>query len=204
MSAAQPKPRIGAVLVAAGESQRMGAPNKLALPIAGEPLLRRCAHELLGAKVTEVVVVLGHEADWAREALTALPLRCVMNHDYQRGQIGSVNLGISELSDGVDAMLIALADMPLLTSADIDHLIDVYSAQHTHQVLVPYCNGQRGNPAIIDFSLRDEILAGGLELGCRRYMDQHPALVMAYETGCTHYVRDIDTPEDYATFKALV
>lgn len=202
MNASGTRPTVAAVLVAAGESRRMGAPNKLTLPVAGEPMLRRSARQLLGAKLSEVIVVLGHEADWARQTLADLPLRIVDNTEYQRGQIGSVNRGLAALSGQPDAMLIALADMPLLTSTDIDFLIDSYFARRTHPILVPFCHGQRGNPVIIDFDLRDEILAGGMDLGCRRFMDRRPELVQQLETGCDHYIRDIDTPADYAALQS--
>ena len=86
--------RVSAVLLAAGQSRRMGADNKLLLPIDGEPVVRRTARQLLGAGLEEVVVVLGHEADSVSGALDGLAVRAVVNPDYRDGQMTSVRAGL--------------------------------------------------------------------------------------------------------------
>ena len=73
---------FSAILLAAGESRRMGTVNKLALPVAGEPLLHRTAETLLRAGLQEIVVVVGHEQETARSLLRGMPLRIVCNDNY--------------------------------------------------------------------------------------------------------------------------
>lgn len=187
---------IAAVLLAAGESRRMGSTNKLALSVGGQPLLRRTAGTLLGSRLTEIVVVLGHEASWARRTLDDLPVRTIYNDNFRQGQMTSVHTGLSALERAVDGVMICLADQPLLVSADIDRLIDAYLADPGCSVLVPVWRGRRGNPIVLNYAHRDAILDGDPKLGCRRFIERYPDLVTTIEVDSDSYVTDLDTPED--------
>jgi len=187
---------VAAVLLAAGESRRMGATNKLSLPVGGKALLRRSAETLLGSDVSEIVVVLGHQAETAEALLSGLPLRTIRNPRYRDGQMTSVHTGLQTLAGTFDGLMICLADQPLLESTDIDHLIDAYRANPECSVLVPVNEGQRGNPVILDYAHRASILNGNL--GCRRLIDRSPDLITWLDVGSNHYTVDVDTPDDYA------
>ena len=189
---------IGAVLLAAGESRRMGATNKLSLQVAGKALLRRTAETLIGARLTRIVVVLGHEPETAQSLLEGLPLETVQNPRYQEGQMTSVHAGLAALTGSLDGVMICLADQPLLDTADIDRLIDAYQSNPDCSVLVPVHHGQRGNPIILDYTHRETILRGDRNLGCRRFIERNPDLVTKLDVNSNHYVIDLDTPEDYA------
>lgn len=189
---------VSAVLLAAGLSQRMGERNKLALDIAGEPLLRRTARTLLGSSLDEVVVVLGHEAGSARSLLTGLPVRVVENPHYREGQMTSVHCGLQALHKDCRGVMICLSDQPLLQSSDIDRLVDAFLNECSKSVLVPTHQGQRGNPIVLDFSHRDAILSGDRNLGCKRLIAKNPELVWPLPMDNNHCVFDLDTPEDYA------
>jgi molybdenum cofactor cytidylyltransferase len=176
----------------------MGAPNKLTLPVEGQPLLRRTARILLASDLGEIVVVLGHEADRARALLQDLPLTVVENPHYRDGQMSSVHCGLAALEQEAQGVMICLADQPRLTAADINQLIERYQRECTGPVLVPVYEGRRGNPIIIASAQRNAILAGDRNLGCRRIIEKHPELVWPCVVDSDHYVEDIDTPEDYA------
>ena len=188
---------VGAVLLAAGESRRMGAPNKLALPVEGQPLLRRAALTLLDSDVGEIVVVLGHESDRAREMLRDLPLKLVDNPHYRDGQMSSVHCGLAALEQPAEGVMICLADQPRLTTPDVNYLVERYLNACTLPVLVPVFEGRRGNPIVIAYAQRAAILAGDRNLGCRRLIEKQPELVWPCIVDSDHYTEDIDTPEDY-------
>lgn len=190
--------RIGGILLAAGESRRMGAVNKLALPVDGQPLLRRTAQTLLASRLQELVVVLGHEADQARKLIEDLELKIVCNERYQEGQMTSVHCGLEALSGVYEGVMIGLADQPLLTAGDIDTLIDAFGNRERGSILVPTHRGQRGNPIILADAHRDEILRSGHNLGCKRLIESNPEWVTTVEMDTEHVVFDLDTPEDYA------
>ncbi|MEE4203644.1 MAG: nucleotidyltransferase family protein, partial [Halieaceae bacterium] len=188
---------VAAVLLAAGESRRMGDINKLSLDIAGTPLLRHAVLTLLASRVTEVLVVTGHEAEWASDVLADLPVRLVHNAQYTSGQASSVMLGLSAISDGHDSILMCLSDQPLLTPSDLNQLLDAFDNVGQKPILVPRYQGVRGNPALLSAELRRSILTKSGNPGCRSFMDENPQLVAFWEAPNDHFTRDVDTPDDY-------
>ena len=196
------KAGVCAILLAAGESKRMGQYNKLALPVAGGvPLLQRTAQTLLASKLDEVVVVLGHEQQRARELLDGLPLHIVVNERYQEGQMTSVYRGMQALQKTCYGVMVCLADQPLLEPHDINLLVD-YFLNRPAAILVPTYCGRRGNPIIIAAQHRDDILKGERNLGCKRFIEKNPELVTTMEFANDHVVFDLDTAEDYARLQS--
>lgn len=189
---------VSAVLLAAGESRRMGATNKLALAVDGEPLLRHMVKTLQASRLAEVVVVLGHHAEEAQGLLQGLGVGTVINSAYQEGQMSSVHCGLEALTRSCDGVMICLADQPLLTARDIDVLIDAF-ARCGGSIIVPTYQGRRGNPIVLAYAHRARILGGGRNLGCKRLIERNPELVTTVEMDNDHTVLDLDTPEDYAS-----
>jgi molybdenum cofactor cytidylyltransferase len=194
---------VSAILLAAGESRRMGTQNKLALPVGGMPLLRRTARTLLASGLQEMVAVLGHEAHAMRSLLNGLPLWLAENPRYREGQMSSVHCGLDALPNPCDGVMICLADQPLLTPADIDTLIAAFARYARGGILVPTWAGQRGNPIVLDYQQRATILAGGHSLGCRHLIEHMPERVTSFPMANDHVVFDLDTPADYAALQAL-
>jgi molybdenum cofactor cytidylyltransferase len=192
---------VSAILLAAGESRRMGATNKLALAVDGEPLLRRTVKTLLASQLAELVVVLGHQAEQARALLWGLTVPTVVNDAYREGQMSSVHCGLAALTRPCDGVMICLADQPLLTSRDIDGLSAAF-AQRGGAIIVPTYEGRRGNPIVLAHAHRAQILSGGRNLGCKRLIERNPELVTTVEMGNDHTVFDLDTPDDYANLQA--
>lgn len=188
---------VSGILLAAGESRRMGMVNKLMLPVAGEPLVRRTARTLAASRLREVVVVLGQDGAEVGEQLADLPVRVVRNARYRDGQMRSVHCGLEALTETRDGIMIVLADQPLLTDVDINVLIAAFGALGPDSILVPSHAGQRGNPVIVAASHRRAILAEGPGSGCRQFIDRHPELVARLDMTDDHVVFDLDTPQDY-------
>jgi len=203
-SAADQRPlRASAVVLAAGLSRRMGQQNKLLLPMAGEPMVRRAVGRVLEAGFAEVVVVLGHAAEDVSRALGGLAVRSVFNAAYASGQVSSVRAGLGALSEPVEAVMICLGDQPLLSSADLRAVLAAYAARPHGSILVPFRGEQRGNPVVIDWQSAGETLARGINFGCRNFIDQHPDRVYRWPAPSDHYVRDVDEPADYEALLAV-
>ena len=111
-------------------------------------------------------------------------------------QEGSVRVGLHALSGPFDAIFIVPSDQPLLAAGDLTELIGAFKKRPTGHVVVPVVNGQRGNPILLDEVAHAQILASGMNLGCRHLIDSHPELVHAYETPNTRFITDLDTLED--------
>jgi molybdenum cofactor cytidylyltransferase len=192
---------MAAVLLAAGEARRLGGICKPLLELDGVPLVRRTLLALREGGVDEVVVVLGHCADEVERAVRDLPITLVRNPDYGRGQIGSLRVGLAALSPAIDAFMVALADQPLIDAQDISALIGAFRARGEGAVLLPCVNGERANPVVFEAAVRDEVLEGDSDFGCRQWMDRHPARIVRFDTDNEHYRADIDTPEDLVGFE---
>ena len=195
------RPRVSAILLAAGESRRMGGVNKLLLPIDGVTLVRRTAETLLASGIEEVVAVLGFEAEQVERALSGLPLRFVMNDAFREGQETSVRAGLSAIEPGTDGVMICLGDQPALNPGDIREIERAFIERKRGSVLVPMYRGTRGNPIVLDRNGLDQILARGGKFGCRQLTTHHADLVEPYEMSNDHVLKDIDRPEDYAAIR---
>ena len=191
---------VGAVLLAAGEARRMGGRPKPLLQLGGVPLIRRNLIALSGAGVDEVAVVLGHRADEVELALLDFPVTIVRNPDYERGQMSSMHAGVAALSARLDAIIVAMADQPLLNAEDVIALIGAFKRRGAASAVVPYVDGERGNPIILDAAVREAVLAGDANFGCRQWLAAHPEQVLRMDTGNRHYSVDVDSPEDIDRF----
>ena len=186
---------ISAILLAAGESRRMGAFKQL-LTFGGKTFVECCADHLLAAPVDELVVVTGHRATDVCRALGSRPLRVVHNPDYREGMSSSVKCGVAALAPAADAVLVALADQPQIATATITRVIAEYE-QHAPLIVIPTHGGRRGHPLLIDLRLRDELLTFDASQGLRQVVHAHAADVVQIEVMTDTVLTDFDYPEDY-------
>lgn len=194
---------IGAVVLAAGAGSRLGHRPKSLLELGGVPLIRRTLIALSGAGVDEAVVVTGHHADLIEPVVQEFPVTLVRNLAPDEGQVSSQRLGLGALVGKLDAVIVALADQPLLNAQDISALIGAWKKRTAGiEVLHPLVNGERGNPVIFSAAVREQILAGEARIGCRQWQAANAASVQAWESDNRRYRVDIDTPEDLQAFEA--
>lgn len=194
--------RISAILLAAGLSRRLGR-NKLLLPAGGVPVVRRAALALVESRASEVLAVVGHQADDVRAALAGLKLRIVHNPGYAQGQSTSLRAGLAQAAPGAEGFLFALGDQPLLTAAWVDRLIGAFaSAPPGTQAAALYHGGQRGNPVLLAASLRGELdrIEGdeGARQILRRLEQETPPRLLAVPAEEEDLFLDLDTEADHA------
>jgi len=193
---------IGAVLLAAGRGERMGGRPKALLELGGVPLVLRQLIALSGAGVDELVIVLGHHAAIIIPVIESFPVTLVHNPRPDDGQVSSQRLGLAALNPAVDAVLVALADQPLIDANDITAVIGAFKKRpEGTSVVVPRVAGDPGNPVIFSAEVREQILAGEANIGCRQWRNANPAAVSHFDTDNRRFTVDIDTPEDIATFE---
>ena len=185
--------RIGAIVLAAGASQRMGR-NKMLLTIAGESLVRRAARRALAAGLSPVIVVLGHEAEEARATLAGLDCTCVENPDFGAQLTTSLHVGLRQLGDDVTAVVVILADMVQVTEAMLQ--TTVATARSGQFPLVASQYGEViAPPLLFRRALFPELFACHGE-GWKPVVKQHHAEA-AIVTWPHAALADIDTPEDW-------
>ena len=191
---------ISAVILAAGESRRMGKQNKLLLPVGGESLLFKLVKSVCTSDVGQVLVVIGHEADKIRLELKDLPLSFVYNPNFSEGMTTSIKSGVKEVSPDCDGLLICLADMPFIKKSDINKLIHAYVQNRIKEkrlIVVPVFKGQQGNPVLFSSEFRNDILEHKKGSGCRGVIMNYPESVKEIEMDNDNMLLDVDTLEDY-------
>jgi CTP:molybdopterin cytidylyltransferase MocA len=193
---------IGGVLLAAGAGRRMGGRPKALLELGGVPLVLRQLIALSDAGVDELVIVLGHHAQQILPVIEHFPLTVVHNPRPDDGQVSSQRLGLAALNPRLDAVLIALADQPLIGEQDITSLIGAFKKRpEGTAVVVPRVAGQPGNPVIFSDAVREQILAGEGDVGCRQWRSANPRAVHHFDTESQRFIVDLDTPEDVELFE---
>jgi molybdenum cofactor cytidylyltransferase len=188
--------KVGAILLAAGLSSRMGALNKLLLPVNGEPLIRGVARTYLNVIDGPLTVVTGFEADIVRDALHGLTVEFAHNDQFADGQPGSVASGLRKAPEA-ELLIIGLGDQPLLTRKNLVELTEAHKSGDAERITVPVHAGRRGNPVIVPRSLRGRLTENPEHPGCMRFTRDHPEHVRTADLAATGFYADVDTPEDF-------
>jgi molybdenum cofactor cytidylyltransferase len=184
---------LAAVILSGGTSSRMGSPKAL-LPYQGRPflehLLEVTAHREIGVRR----VVLGAHADPIAKAVNLKADEIVINHDWEKGQLTSIQAALRSLPPGTDGILLCLIDHPLISSALVQDLIEQF-CKTNGLIVLPVYEGRRGHPVIFSASLYDELLRAPLETGARAVVWAHKGEVEEVRTNEEGCVLNLNDPE---------
>ena len=184
---------MAAIILAAGQSRRMGETNKMTVEVMGKPMVRHVGEAVHNSAIENAVVITGHRADEVETALQGLELSAYFNPDYTQGLSASIACGIKSLTEDVSSALILLGDMPLITSDMIDLLANAALKNPDH-VIVSTHQGKRGNPVLWPRAFFDELCTIQGDVGARHIMAANQDRVIEVELGEAASL-DLDTPE---------
>ena len=187
--------RIAALVLAAGESRRMGDANKLTIPVDGTPMVARVVDSLQQSHAQRVIVVTGHEPERIKEALSGRDVEFVHNPDYAEGIGSSVRVGVAALGDDVDGALVALADMPWVSTEVINRLIDAFTSDSEPSIFIPRFGGQRGNPVLWGAQHFPELVALAGDVGGKALFQRHASAICYVDVESASVNLDVDTPD---------
>lgn len=187
---------VWALVLAAGESRRMGKP-KLLLPFGEKTIIENILDNIQRSRVDKILVVLGSHREEILSKIRARPVGTVVNYRYSEGMLSSIQTGFEALPKDTAATLIYLGDQPLIPPSVANDLIEAYK-QTQKGIVLPVYKTRRGHPILIDMKHRKEILNLSPEIGLRELMHNHPEEVQEVEVDTSHILKDIDNPEDYA------
>jgi molybdenum cofactor cytidylyltransferase len=188
-------PMLSAILLAAGESKRMGKPKQL-MPLGKNTLLEQVIDNLLDSSVDETIVVLGHKAREISRTIASRPVRIALNPDYRRGMSTSIIAGLKRVDPRSRAVMLTLGDQPLVESDTINQLIEAFN-KNNKGIAIPTHQGRRGNPVIFDLKYKPELLKLEGDIGGRGIIKNHPHDVLEVPVDSESVISDIDTREDY-------
>jgi len=186
---------IWAMILAAGESKRMGKP-KLLLPFGEKTIIETVIENVIQSRVEKILVVLGSSWEKIKKKIENFPIEIIMNPHFSMGMLSSVQWGFQALPKNTQAVLIVLGDQPAVSSAIINEIIDAFKRTGKGIVLPVYKNN-RGHPVLIDMKYRGEVENLSPDIGLRGLVYNHPEDVLEVEVGTPSILRDIDDMEDY-------
>lgn len=198
------RPRIGAVILAAGRSSRFLASGgseatKLVADLDGQPIVRRVAEAALASRARPVVAVVGHARGSVEAAFAGLGLELAFNPEFMSGLASSLRVGLAAMPPGVSGALVLLGDMPGVGAPLIDALIEAYLERRQALAAVPAHEGRRGNPVLLGRGLFEAAMRLEGDEGARRLVaalaPRECVEVAAPDFGA---ILDIDTSADLA------
>ncbi len=201
---------IVAIVLAAGESRRMGT-QKLLLPFGDTTVVGAVVRAVRGSRADRALVVLGSDHEAVRDALEPPNedrknpgagethpgrLGFAVNPGFRLGMLTSIQAGLRALPPEAKAAVIVLGDQPFLAPRVIDEIVEAYG-RSAKGIVIPAFRGRRGHPVLIDLKHRNEALALDPCDGLRALMLAHPEDILEVEVSDPNILRDLDTPEDY-------
>lgn len=185
-------PRIAAIVLAAGQSKRMQGSHKLLATIDGKSLVSHAVEAALGAGVALVQVVTGFNKENVEAELSRYPVQYAYNENFTTGIASSIRIAIEALPENIDAAVILLADMPLISSNHIQLLLESYRGAENSCIVVATAEGKRGHPVLWDKPFFESLTRLTGDTGAKQLIAENSDLVVDVELGAPARL-DIDT-----------
>jgi molybdenum cofactor cytidylyltransferase len=186
---------IWAVVLAAGESVRMGSP-KMLLPYRGKTIIENVIEKIIRSDINNIVLVLGADSEKIIKVVDRMPVRCCYNKNYKTGMLSSVICGFEFLPDDFYAAMVFPGDLSSPDTDIINLMIKLY-LESGKGIIVPVHNGRRGHPLLVDRKYGAEIVKLDPEKGLRSLLEKFSGDILEVPAGSDSILKDIDTPEDY-------
>ena len=201
-SAKKREKKIMGIILAAGNSSRMGKDNKLLRNIGGASLVRNTAVEMLKSDLDSCSIVLGYQSDKVAAVIKDLNINLILNPFWEEGQASSLKAALNTLDSSYSDLLVMLGDLPGVKSKHINKIIEEHLLANNRKskITIPSFNGKKGNPVIWGKSFFPDLSNLEGDVGGRTLFDQHPAAINLLVMEDEAVITDTDTPEDFKNF----
>ena len=187
---------ISAIILAAGQSRRMGRP-KMLLPWGKLTVIEHVVVTFLNTGIEDILVVTGGAHEQVVNAISRYPVRKVHNQDYENGEmLSSLQHGLSKMREQTQAMLIGLGDQPQIQEESIRLICDAYR-KNKFELIVPSFRMKRGHPWLVARPLWNAILELKPPQTLRDFLNQYANKIQYMNVDTPTILADLDTPEDY-------
>jgi molybdenum cofactor cytidylyltransferase len=191
---------ISAIVLAAGESRRMGQP-KMLMPWGDTSVIGSVVSRLFEANVTDIVVVTGRLNAEIVNELDMYTVHYIMNNDYANGEmLTSAQVGLKNVGDETEAALLVLGDQPQIEVRVVTEILDRYNTTH-YPIIIPSYKMHRGHPWLIEKSLWRDIQKLNHPDTLRSFLNSVPTLIDYINVDTPSVIQDLDTPKDYSIYK---
>jgi molybdenum cofactor cytidylyltransferase len=191
----RPMESILPIILAAGDSTRMGYPKAL-LPLGEELFITRILRVLQNAELPRPVIILGRAATVIQPRIQGWTADIRINPDPDRGQLSSIQLALEKIGPEYEAGMIWPVDQPAVSEDLVRRLAQLFLLSES-RIVCPTCGGKRGHPAIFHSELFAEFMGAPLEEGPKKILLRHRLETLELPTEESATIQDIDTPSDY-------
>jgi CTP:molybdopterin cytidylyltransferase MocA len=189
-----PDSPVAAIVLAAGQSSRMGDFKPL-LPFGSKTVIDHCLDNLRKAGIETVVVVVGYRADDLKRHLANASIIFALNPDPTSEMSDSIASGLTVLPARTKALVVTPVDHPAVSPEVIASLIHEW--ERGAPLVVPTWNNRGGHPVLIDLRFRDELLNLDSDRGLKGLFEVHHDQVKRVAVNSIYIARDMDTWDDY-------
>ena len=193
--------KISAIILAAGESKRMGSLNKLLLPIHEEPIIKIVCKNVIKAKLDQVILVTGYQSSEIKKVVPNKINQLIYNSQWKSGMMSSISAGMSKLDDDIDGNLIILGDMPLISTKIIKLIKGEFQKYSGEHIVYPKFGNKQANPVIFPKKYFCEISNLRGDKGCKKVLKQYSKDSICIEFQSNEVIVDFDTRDDYYSFE---
>ena len=183
---------VAAIILAAGQSRRMGKENKLLATLAGKPLLRHVVDAATDSAAKLTIVVTGHEHQAIGTSLKGLTVTLVHNADFAEGLATSLRCGINAVPIECSHGLVLLGDMPRITAAMLDQMIAAAKTSPAGSIIIATHFGKRGNPVLWPRAYFEALCTISGDIGARHILFENHEKIVEVELGAAASL-DVDT-----------
>ena len=188
---------ISAILLAAGQSKRMGGENKLTKKIQGIPLIKHSVKNILASSIDELIIILGYQKEIIEKLIDKSgKIKFIFNKDFESGMASSIKTGLNHLSNNTEAFFICLGDMPM-----VDH--DIYNqlikSKANKEIIVPTYKGQQGNPVLFDKSMKETVMNITGDIGAKKILELNKDKILNLEINDQNITKGFNTQDDFSS-----
>ena len=186
---------ISAILLAAGQSKRMGDENKLVKNFQGIPLIKHSVRNILASFIGELIIVLGHQKEIIEKLIDKnKKIKFVFNQDFESGMATSIKTGLNHLSEKTEAFFICLGDMPMVNK-DIFNLL--IKSKNNREIIVPTYKNKQGNPILFSKSMKKKIMTIEGDAGAKKILEIHKDKLLNVEINDQGITKDFNTKDNF-------
>ena len=186
---------VSAILLAAGQSKRMGGENKLTKKIRDISLIKHSVKNILASSVDELIIVLGYQKEIIEKLIDKNnKIKFVFNKDFENGMASSIKTGLNNLSEKTEAFFICLGDMPMVNHDIYNQLI---KSKDNKKIIIPTYKGQQGNPVLFNKSMKEKIMSITGDVGAKKILELNKDKILNVEINDQSIAKDFNTQNDF-------
>ena len=186
-----------AIVLAAGESIRFGAANKLLTNVYAKPLILHVVNEICKSEIENIYVISGSDHKKINEILNKSRVKVIKNDNQNDGINSSISFGVKKLDKKSPSVMICLADMPLLRTKDYNNILNFEKNKGDESsIIVPFYNGIRGNPVIFGCHFYNELSLLKGDEGGKKLINKNKMNLVKFLSKSKGYFFDIDIQSD--------